>query len=103
MRLEAQVITTPFRVDVDTLRRQVDLVKVAGRYVKLKKTGAEYVGLCPFHTEKTPSFTIYRKPGYQGFKCFGCEAAGDVFEFIQRIEGVDFPTALERVTEMVGV
>src|SRR6266851_2035200 len=70
------------RLDADALRRHVSLVTIAGKYVALRRQGRDHVGLCPFHEEKHPSFTVYSKDGRQSFKCFGCGASGDVFDFI---------------------
>jgi CHC2 zinc finger len=88
--------------DAEGVRQQADLIQIATRYnVKLRKSGAQLVGLCPFHREKTASFYIH--PGKQVFKCHGCGAAGDVFTFVQRIEGVDFPHALRLVADLTGI
>jgi DNA primase len=86
---------------VDEVRTAADIVKIAGDYVKLRKAGANFVGLCPFHQEKTPSFAVH--PVKQIFHCFGCGVGGDVFKFVMLIESVSFPEALERVAERVGV
>jgi DNA primase len=86
---------------VETIRRQVDIVEMVSRYVKLKKTGGNYVGLCPFHTEKTPSFTV--SPGKGFFHCFGCSASGDVFTFIMKMEGKSFPEALDDLANRCGI
>lgn len=85
----------------EEVRSQVDIVKLVGDYVKLRKAGANYVGLCPFHHEKTPSFAVH--PLKQIFHCFGCGVGGDVFKFVMLIENVTFPEALERLAEKVGV
>jgi len=79
----------------------VDIVKIVGDYVKLRKAGANMVGLCPFHQEKTPSFAVH--PTKQIFHCFGCGAGGDVFKFVMLIENLSFPEALHRVAEKAGV
>lgn len=89
------------RRTIDHLRRQTDILRVVKAYVKLRKSGANHVGLCPFHTEKTPSFKVH--PGKQIFKCFGCGAAGDVFDFVMRIEGLRFTEAVERVAALCGI
>ena len=86
---------------VDQVRSAADIVKVVGDYVKLRKAGANYVGLCPFHAEKTPSFAVH--PVKQIFHCFGCGVGGDVFKFVMLIENLSFPEALERLAEKVGV
>ncbi len=86
---------------VDEVRAAADIVKVVGDYVKLRKAGANYVGLCPFHQEKTPSFAVH--PVKQIFHCFGCGVGGDVFKFVMLIDALSFPEALERVAERAGV
>jgi DNA primase len=87
--------------DVDQVRAAADIVKIVGDYVQLKKAGANYMGNCPFHHEKTPSFAVH--PVKQIFHCFGCGVGGDVFKFIMQIENLSFPEALRRVAEKVGV
>lgn len=86
---------------VDEVRAAADIVKIAGDYVKLRKAGANFMGLCPFHQEKTPSFAVH--PTKQIFHCFGCGVGGDVFKFVMMIENLSFPEALRRVAEKVGI
>jgi DNA primase len=86
---------------VDQVRAAADIVKIVGDYVKLRKAGANYVGLCPFHQEKTPSFAVH--PVKQIFHCFGCGKGGDVFKFVMEIDSLPFPEALRRIAEKVGV
>ncbi|MGD0922587.1 MAG: DNA primase, partial [Terriglobia bacterium] len=86
---------------VDEVRAAADIVKVVGDYVKLRKAGANFMGLCPFHQEKTPSFAVH--PTKQIFHCFGCGVGGDVFKFVMLIENLSFPEALHRIAEKVGV
>jgi DNA primase len=86
---------------VDEVRAAADIVKLVGDYVKLRKAGANFMGLCPFHQEKTPSFAVH--PTKQIFHCFGCGVGGDVFKFVMLIENLSFPEALRRVAEKVGV
>jgi len=86
---------------VDEVRAAADIVKVVGDYVKLRKAGANYMGLCPFHQEKTPSFAVH--PAKQIFHCFGCGVGGDVFKFVMMIDNLTFPEALHRLAEKVGV
>jgi DNA primase len=86
---------------VDDVRAAADIVKVVGDYVKLRKAGANYMGLCPFHQEKTPSFAVH--PAKQIFHCFGCGVGGDVFKFMMMIDNLTFPEALRRLAEKVGV
>jgi len=84
------------------LKQQADIVRVVGEYVKLKKSGAQnFSGLCPFHQEKTPSFSVHATR--QFYHCFGCGASGDVFSFVQKIENLTFPEAVRRVAEKLGV
>ena len=86
---------------VDEVRAAADIVKIVGDYVKLRKAGANYMGLCPFHQEKTPSFAVH--PAKQIFHCFGCGVGGDVFKFVMTIDSLSFPEALRRVAEKVGI
>jgi DNA primase len=86
---------------VDTVRQQTDLVELVGHYVSLKKSGRNYIGLCPFHGEKTPSFTVSPHKGF--FHCFGCKASGDAYSFLMKIEGKTFPEALQDLAARVGV
>lgn len=85
-----------------TVKQQADIVRIVGEYVKLRKAGAQnYSGLCPFHQEKTASFSVHA--GSQFFHCFGCNAGGDVFTFIQKIENITFPEAVRAVAEKLGI
>ena len=86
---------------VDEVRAAAEIVKVVGDYVKLRKAGANMMGLCPFHQEKTPSFAVH--PGKQIFHCFGCGVGGDVFKFIMLVENLSFPEALRRLAEKAGI
>ena len=86
---------------IDEIKQKIDVVDLVGEYVDLKKAGRNYRGLCPFHSEKTPSFIV--SPELQIFKCFGCGEGGDVFSFYQKIEGLEFPQALENLAEKTGV
>ncbi|HSA92845.1 MAG TPA: DNA primase, partial [Terriglobales bacterium] len=86
----------------DTVKQQADIVRVVGEYVKLKKSGAQnYTGLCPFHKEKTPSFSVHATR--QFYHCFGCGASGDVFSFVQKMESVSFPEAVRNVAQKAGI
>ena len=78
-----------------------DVVEVVGAYVPLKRAGSAYKGLCPFHREKTPSFTV--NPQRQSFHCFGCGKGGGVFRFLMEYENLDFPAAVRRLAERAGV
>src|SRR5574337_1797816 len=86
---------------VEDVRASADIVKIVGDYVQLRKAGANYMGLCPFHQEKTPSFAVH--PTKQIFHCFGCGVGGDVFKFVMLLENLTFPEALRRIAEKVGV
>ena len=84
------------------LKLQADIVRVVGDYVSLKKSGAQnYSGLCPFHKEKTPSFSVHATK--QFYYCFGCGEKGDVFKFVQKIESITFPEAVRAVAQKIGV
>jgi DNA primase len=85
----------------EDVRGAVDIVKIVGDYVQLRKAGVNFKGLCPFHQEKTPSFSVH--PQKQIFHCFGCGVGGDVFKFVMLIENLSFPEALRRVAEKAGV
>ncbi len=86
---------------VEQLKSSVDIVDVVGQYVRLRKAGTRYVGLCPFHTEKTPSFGVHSV--HQFYKCFGCGAGGDVIKFVMEIEGLTFYEALKSLAERYGI
>ncbi|HAI22844.1 MAG: primase protein [Candidatus Collierbacteria bacterium GW2011_GWA1_42_60] len=86
---------------VEEIKRKTDIVGVVGSYVALKKMGRHHKGLCPFHSEKTPSFMVNEEMGL--YKCFGCGAGGDVIKFLMEIEGIEFREALERLAEKAGV
>ncbi len=86
---------------VEAVRERTDIVELVGRYLKLKKVGSRYVGLCPFHAEKTPSFSVNPQKGF--FHCFGCKASGDAYTFLMRMEGKTFPEALEELAARAGV
>ena len=86
---------------VDAIKDRSDLVDLIGTYVTLRRAGSNYNGLCPFHSEKTPSFTVF--PDNQSFFCFGCEAGGDAFTFIMRMENLDYKGSLEFLAKRAGV
>jgi DNA primase len=86
---------------VEAVRLRTDIVGLIGRYLKLKKVGNRYVGLCPFHAEKTPSFSVSPQKGF--FHCFGCRVSGDAFSFLMRMEAKSFPEALQELAEQAGV
>lgn len=86
---------------IDDIRERLDIVQVISEYLQLKKTGVNYRALCPFHSEKTPSFFV--SPSKQIFKCFGCGKSGSVFNFIMEIEGIEFKEALQILARKAGV
>lgn len=86
---------------IEEIRARTDLVKLVGDYVPLRKSGRRHVGLCPFHHEASPSFGV--NPEGQFFYCFGCKASGDAFEFVMRLEGLDFVAAARLLAERAGV
>ena len=86
----------------ETLKQQADIVRIVGDYVKLKKAGAQnFSGLCPFHSEKTPSFSVHETR--QFYHCFGCGASGDVFSFVQKVENLSFPETVRLIAQKLGV
>ena len=86
----------------EIVKQQADIVRIVGDYVKLKKAGAQnYSGLCPFHGEKTPSFSVHATR--QFYHCFGCGVSGDVFSFVQKIESITFPEAVRVVAQKLGI
>ena len=85
-----------------TVKQQADIVRIIGDYVKLKKAGAQnFSGLCPFHGEKTPSFSVHATR--QFYHCFGCGVSGDVFSFVQKIENITFPESIRLVAQKLGI
>src|SRR5579871_64388 len=86
----------------ELVRQQADIVRIVGDYVKLRKSGAQnYSGLCPFHGEKTPSFSVHATR--QFYYCFGCGVKGDVFSFVQKVENITFPEAVRLIAHKLGV
>ena len=83
------------------IRSRISIVEEISVHVSLRKTGRNHVGLCPFHDEKTPSFSVNEERAF--FHCFGCGAGGDVFTFLRRIEGLDFPSVVRRLAAKAGV
>ncbi len=86
---------------VEQLKSSIDIVSVVGEYVRLRKAGVRYVGLCPFHSEKSPSFSVHAT--HQFYKCFGCGAGGDVLSFVMAVEGFTFFEALRHLAERHGI
>ncbi len=90
------------RDQIDAIKEALDIVAIINSYVpSLKRSGRNYFGLCPFHKEKTPSFSV--NPDLKLFKCFGCGEGGDVIKFISRIEGLEFPKALQLAADKAGI
>ncbi|GED72804.1 DNA primase [Brevibacillus reuszeri] len=86
---------------VNQVRAAVDIVDVVGEYVQLRKSGRAFVGLCPFHSEKSPSFNVNAER--QFFHCFGCGAGGDIFSFLMKLEQLSFPEALHKLADRAGI
>ena len=92
------------RIPEETLaeiRARISIVEVISAYVPLRKAGRSHTGLCPFHSESTPSFSVNEEGGF--FHCFGCGVGGNVFTFLTRIEGLSFPEAVRRLAAKAGV
>jgi DNA primase catalytic core len=92
------------RIPEETIQQIIaatDIVELVGRYVKLKRAGSNYSGLCPFHTEKTPSFSV--SPSRNSYHCFGCGAGGSAIRFLQEHDGLTFPEAVKRLAEAAGI
>ncbi len=86
---------------IHEVRDRTDIVELVSRYVNLKRSGANHMGLCPFHSEKSPSFSVHG--GRQFFHCFGCGEGGDVISFLMKIEGLTFPDAVRRLADQAGI
>ncbi|MBO4356156.1 MAG: DNA primase, partial [Clostridia bacterium] len=86
---------------IEEIKLRCEIYDVVSTYVTLKRAGSNYVGLCPFHSEKTPSFTVF--PDSQNFYCFGCGAGGDQINFIRKIENLDYVSAVELLAKRAGV
>ena len=86
---------------IEEVRSRADIVEIVGAHVRLRRAGRNFVGLCPFHNEKTPSFSVNAERGF--FHCFGCGAGGSVFNFITRVEGLTFPEAVRSLARKYGV
>jgi DNA primase len=86
---------------VNEVRERSDIIELVSQYVDLKRSGANHMGLCPFHSEKSPSLSVHA--GRQFYHCFGCGVGGDVFSFLMQIEGLAFPDAVRRLAERAGI
>lgn len=86
---------------IEDIRNSNDIVDIISQYVILKRSGRNYFGLCPFHKEKTPSFSV--SPDKQIFHCFGCGAGGNVIHFVSKIENIDFKESIEILAEKAGI
>ena len=84
-----------------TVKQQADIVRIVGEYVKLRKSGANWTALCPFHKEKSGSFYLY--PATASYYCFGCHEHGDVFSFVMKMETLSFPEAVRAVATKMGI
>src|ERR1039457_2980445 len=85
----------------EKVKQQADIIRVIEEHVRLKKTGQNFTGLCPFHQEKSPSFAVH--PVRQIYHCFGCGVGGDVFKFVMEMEKITFPDAVRAVAEKCGI
>ena len=86
---------------LEDVRQSNDIVNIISQYVALKRKGRNYFGLCPFHNEKSPSFSV--SPDRQIFHCFGCNAGGNVYSFLMKIEGIGFKEAVEQLAEKANI
>ncbi len=87
--------------EVEQIKDRLSVAEIVGEYIKLEKSGVNYKALCPFHNEKTPSFTVNTERNF--WYCFGCQEGGDIFTFVQKMEGLDFREALEKLAERANV
>jgi hypothetical protein len=88
-------------IDKDKLKEMIDILDVVSEYVAMRRSGSSYFGLCPFHSERTPSFTVNQQK--QHYRCYGCGEGGDVFSFLMKIETIEFKEALQKVKERLGL
>ena len=86
---------------IEEIRSNNDIVDIISQYVVLKRSGRNYFGLCPFHKEKSPSFSV--SPDKQIFHCFGCGAGGNVFHFISKIENINFIESVQSLADRAGI
>jgi DNA primase len=102
IKKQAQPKTKPIagHIDIESIKARADILAIVENYgLKVRKAGHTFKSCCPFHTEKTPSFVIY--PDENRFHCFGCQADGDVFGFVMKIENCDFKTAAVKVGDLL--
>lgn len=97
----ATMLVYPYMSDIDEIKQRIDVVDFIGEYVALKSAGVNHKGLCPFHHEKSPSFMVSRERN--SWHCFGCSKGGDIFSFVQEIEGMEFIEALKFLADRAGV
>ncbi|HHX68718.1 MAG TPA: DNA primase, partial [Gallicola sp.] len=86
---------------IEEIKDQLDIVNIISEYVDLKQSGNNYIGLCPFHNEKTPSFTVSSQKGI--FHCFGCGEGGDTISFIMKKENLSYPEAIQFLADKLGI
>src|SRR5271156_3704110 len=86
---------------IEEVRSRADIVEIVGAHVRLRRAGRNFVGLCPFHNEKTPSFSVNAERGF--FHCFGCGAGGTVFDFVMKTEALNFAEALHSLARRYGI
>ncbi len=87
--------------DIAKVRDATDIVAIISEHLQLKRVGRRWVGLCPFHNEKSPSFSVNQQEGF--YHCFGCQKSGDAITFVREIEGLDFAAAVERLAAKAGI
>ena len=87
--------------ELEEIKNKIDIVEDVGKYVQLKQSGRNFKGLCPFHSEKTPSFMV--SPEKQIWHCFGCNEGGDIISFTEKIEGLSFPDTIKELASRTGV
>ena len=87
--------------DIDEIKKRLNIEDIISEYIKLKRAGSGFTALCPFHSEKSPSFHV--SPDRSIYKCFGCGESGDIFSFVQKFENLDFPQVKKRLAEKAGV
>lgn len=99
--MSSVILYTPMDPVVQQIKDRINIVEIVGQYMQLRRAGRSYTGRCPFHKERTPSFHVSAERGT--YKCFGCGEGGDVFSFLQKMDGTDFPTVLKQLAEKTGV